>query len=124
MIESKLKTFYADIYLGLQEGYGEGLIHTSENVKNICQKYVEKGLCVTLTLTEFIYTGGREPGVIIGLINYPRFPSSMGEVLSEANNLAHILMEELKQFRCTIVTPQKTYLLSNDNMPEEFQDKS
>jgi hypothetical protein len=34
----------------------------------------EHSACFTITPTEFVYTGGEEVGVAIGLVNYPRFP--------------------------------------------------
>jgi hypothetical protein len=112
------ETFYANIWLGLQPGYEtpERFIKGHNEyckVKEICQKYVEKGLCVTVTKTEFIYTGGNEPGVIIGMINYPRFPKIEGAILQDAFELAFELMTELDQFRCTVVTPDDTILLEN-----------
>jgi len=108
------KTFYANIWLGLRNGY-DGEVSDLQAVKNICQDYVEKGLCVTVTKTDFIYTGGNEPGVVIGLINYPRFPTEDRLVVEDACRLADILMKALEQFRCTVVTPETTILLENED---------
>jgi hypothetical protein len=107
-------TYYANIWLGTRAGY-DGDLFSIQKIWDICQEYVEKGLCVTVTPTHFIYTGGEEPGVCIGLINYPRFPSPPQEILDDAVALAEILMKEMKQFRCTIVTPQETFLLENED---------
>ncbi|ARB06063.1 hypothetical protein FDH38_gp009 [Dinoroseobacter phage vB_DshS-R5C] len=39
------------------------------------QKYCDEvGLCVTVTSTRFVFTGGYEMGYRVGLRNYPRFP--------------------------------------------------
>jgi hypothetical protein len=55
----------------------------------ICREYCDKvGFCVTVSATEYIYTNGSESGVIVGLINYPRFPSTPGEILFRAVALA------------------------------------
>lgn len=118
MIEASLPTYYANIWLGLKNGY-DGEIGDIQFVKNYCQEYVEKGLCVTITETEFIYTGGNEPGVIIGLINYPRFPKEDGEVLAEAIQLAEQLMRSFEQYRCSIVTPHRTFLMENEDKKDE-----
>ncbi len=57
----------------------------------------EKGLCVTMTPTSYIYTNGQEAGFIVGLINYPRFPSTSEELWSVAESLAAYLRERLYQ---------------------------
>ena len=117
-MSKSVETFYANIWLGRCEGY-DGKLVPVPSIRKICKKFVEKGLCVTITETEFVYTGGNEPGVIIGLINYPRFPSSDRAVMDNAYELANILMRKLDQFRCTIVTPRRTFLLENDDKTEE-----
>lgn len=79
-----VKTFTATIYVGLLEKYDEfgneftgGILHTIDQVEEVCQGYCNgAGLCVTVTPTKFIYTKRWEPGCIVGLINYPRFPST------------------------------------------------
>jgi hypothetical protein len=76
----------------------------------------EVGLGVTVTPTSFVYTGGDERGVIVGLINYPRFPSTEKEINDHAVSIAHLLMTAFKQERCTIEMPDVSYLLENDNI--------
>lgn len=80
----------------------------------ICGDFcLDVGLCVTVTLTEYVYTGGQEFGLIIGLINYPRFPSSPEELFATAENLAARLCAELKQQSYTIQAPDKTVWFSH-----------
>ena len=117
-----IPTFYADIYLGLRKGYAKEII-PMDYVRNICDEFVADGFCVTLQDIEYIYTGGGEPGVKIGMINYPRFPKTEFEILLKAHNLAYILLERCSQFRCTIITPKETFLLENQNMSVEFIDQ-
>jgi len=75
----------------------------------ICQAFCDQvGLCVTVTPTEYIYTGGQEAGLIVGLINYPRFPSLPIEIFAKAEELAHRLVEGLGQRGATIQAPDKT----------------
>lgn len=46
-------------------------------IKQTVAKFVaQNGWCVTVTPTDYIYTGGEEEGVIIEAINYARFPST------------------------------------------------
>ena len=72
--------------------------------------------CVTITPTEFRYVDGSEPGVIIGWIQYPRFPKEEAEIELRAIRLAKNLMRELCQYRVTVTTPQKSIMLENDNV--------
>lgn len=108
-------TFTANIYMGLREGY-DGNCRTIDEVRRLCQDYVnEIGLCVTLTPTEFIYKDGCEPGVIIGTINYPRFPSTNGQIKERTLNLAKKLLVEFKQYRVSIVFPNETVMLESED---------
>ena len=83
------------------------------NAKHICSKYCMSGFCVTVTKTEFIYTGGRERGFIVGILNYPRFPSTPCALLKKAEALAFILIKELYQHSALIETPLETIWISS-----------
>lgn len=64
----------------------------------ICREHcMEIGLCVTVAPTEFVYTGGAESGVRVGLVNYPRFPALPSEIREKAIALAERLMVGLYQ---------------------------
>jgi hypothetical protein len=107
-------TFTAIIYLGLKEGNGY-YVGAVEDVESVCQQYCDEvGLCVSVTPTKFIYTNGREHGVSVGLINYPRFPATKEEILTKALDLAKTLKLEFQQWRVSIVTPDKTYMLGDE----------
>ena len=67
-----------------------------------------EGLCVTVTPTTFVYTGGAEEGVEIGLVNYPRFPSTQEELAGKAQRLGELLLRELCQHSFLIVQPGTT----------------
>lgn len=105
------QTYTANIYLGLKEGY-DGKVHDAKLVRLLIQEHVDKvGLAVTFTPTIFIYSGGNEPGLIIGLINYPRFPKSNEQIEDIAIVLAQKLKETYGQDRVTIVFTDKTIML-------------
>lgn len=107
-------TFTATISVGLREGYNNLKIHTISEVEEICQEYCDKvGLCVTITPTKFIYTDGSEEGVLVGLINYPRFPESTDAIREKSFSLAEILKNRLGQYRVSIIYPDKTIVLDN-----------
>lgn len=116
--QSVVPTFSATIYVGFREGRSDvddATICTIEDARKICQGYCDvQGLCVTLTPTEFIYTNGSEPGVIVGLINYPRFPKPHELIKATALELAERLRVHLRQFRVTVVMPGETVMLGDE----------
>jgi hypothetical protein len=70
------------------------------------------GLCVTVTPTNYVYTHGDEPGVIVGLINYGRFPSEPAAIFARATELALHLIDALGQQSASIQAPDKTLWVS------------
>jgi hypothetical protein len=105
------KSYNANIYVGLKPGY-DGEVQPVEKAIELAQTYVDKvGLCVTVTPTNFVYKNGREPGVIVGLINYPRFPSEPSEIIDHAIALGDILKEGLEQYRVSVVLPELTTMI-------------
>jgi hypothetical protein len=80
-----------------------------QSAETICRAYCnEVGLCVTVTPTNYIYTGGSQSGVIVGLINYPRFPATPDEIWAKAEALGRRLLAGLYQESFTIQSPDKT----------------
>lgn len=108
------ESFNVQIWVGLRVGYTTK-IHTMDDVREICDKYVnEIKDCITITPTEFRYVDGMEPGVIVGYINYPRFPRKKTQIISRALELAGYLMDDLEQNRVTVTTPDKSYMLESE----------
>lgn len=115
-------TCTATIYAGFKERPGEPkpqdhegpwpVVHAIHEAEAIVRAYCDAvGLCATVTPTTFVYTEGREPGVIVGLINYPRFPATPGAVRSRALKLAELLRVGLGQWRVSVVFPDETVML-------------
>lgn len=78
-----------------------------QEAKRICRRYCfNQGLCVTVSPTDYVYTGGEESGVIVGLRSYPRFPDT--EIAIHARNLAYELIEGLDQWSAMVVHPADT----------------
>ena len=72
----KTETYWAQIYVGLKN-LATGIEADISAIETECQIICNRvGLCVTVTPTKYIYTGGCENGAIVGLINYPIFPGS------------------------------------------------
>ena len=62
-----------------------------------------RGACVSISEEEYIYTMGNEAGIVVNLINYPRFPKTKEELLDQATDLADELLVKLFQGSCTVV---------------------
>lgn len=102
MTRQETTSYTAEIYVAGPRGDAE----------RICREFVLRGLCVTVEPVEFIYTGGQERGVRVGLINYPRFPAEPAHIFSTAEQLAQALIEGLHQHSASIVASDKTVWLS------------
>ena len=80
-----------------------------EQAKQVCREHcLSVGLCVTVEPVAYIYTGGEEAGVRVGLINYPRFPATSENIAEKARTLADLLMHRLCQNSYSIVGPDQT----------------
>jgi len=109
------ESYNVQIWVGRCVGYTD-MIHPMTDVEKICDDFVnEVKDCVTITPTQFRYVDGSEPGVIVGFINYPRFPRKPEEIEDRALQLAEELMVGLEQNRVTVTTPTQTYMLTNEN---------
>lgn len=79
----------------------------------LCRTFcMQQGLCVTVTPTTFVYTGGAETGVLVRLVNYPRFPRQKNEIWETAKDLAQHLRAGLAQHSCLIIDPDLSLWLS------------
>lgn len=112
-------SYWANIYVGLRPHYEKTnfdfMSHIRQQAIQTCQKYCDEvGLCVTVTDTWFIYKDGNEPGLIIGLINYPRFSTTKDRIQELSENLAQQLMKLCNQNRVSIVYPDETIMLENE----------
>lgn len=118
--------YEAKIWLGLREGYTRNYFRHADVMKVIQSWCTEKKQCVSITPTQFVYvqndeTGeGSEHGVVIGFINYPRYPMSEAEIRNRARELGGILMKEFKQYRVSITfypsMPGGTMMLENEEL--------
>lgn len=82
-------------------------------VTDLCEKFCTMvGLCVTVTPTQYAYSGGSCDGVIVGLINYARFPKSREEIWDTAERLAQYLKDEMNQGSFTVQDDKFTYFHS------------
>jgi len=107
----QVPTFTATIYVGLRVHYTE-TIHSLAKVEQFLRNYCDTtGFCVTVTPTKYIYKNGEEPGAAIGIINYPRFPSSPVMLKERALFIAEKLLALLEQGKVSVVFPDETVRL-------------
>lgn len=86
--------------------YMAGDIDTAKQA--LRHEVLREGLCVTVTPTSFIYSGGEEQGFVVGLVNYPRFPSEPEQIKDRADAIADLLIEACAQWSALVVTPPLT----------------
>lgn len=84
-----------------------------EIAKQVCRaECLREGLCVTVEPTLFIYTGGEEAGYVVGLLNYPRFPTTPEALRERAHQLLLKLLEATAQLSALMVTPETSVWVS------------
>ncbi len=82
-------------------------------IKEIAQSYCDcVGFCVSIWDCDYIYTGGNERGVVVNLINYPRFPKSKQEIFKHAFDLAILIKDGANQESFSIETSEQTFWYS------------
>lgn len=98
-MDGRCETYWVKIYIA-------GPIEVAKQL--IRKRAKQKGMCVTIEPTTFMYTGGEEVGYVVGFINYPRFPKENSEIWNEAILLANHLMLETGQDSFSVMDPYKT----------------
>ncbi len=115
------KTFTATIHVGLKIR-STSTIQSYSRADTICQEFVDEiGECVSFTPTNYIYTKGGEPGVIVQFIQYPRFPKEESEIKKRALDLGELLMKGLSQHKVCVVFPDVTVMLENEELEKELE---
>ena len=114
--------YESKIWLGLRAGYGNMYYNIADVAKVLKEWCVKTESAVSITKTEFIYPHGEEPGLILGFINYPRFPLSKAEIKNRTLELGSLLMKKFNQYRvsCTFYStiPGGTVMLENEEMKD------
>jgi hypothetical protein len=102
-LSKSVESWWANVFIG-------GNYNASEMAcRDIC---FPKGLCVTIEKTKYIFGGGSEDGVRVGLIQYPPFPETIECLMQKAISVGKKIAEENKQFSFTVVTPTENIFFS------------
>jgi len=83
------------------------------NAEEICRCFCERGMCISISPANYIYTGGEESGFVVTLINYARFTKFPVELKDIAFELAMDLCVGLHQQSFTIEGPEETLFFSS-----------
>ena len=79
------------------------------DIERACAEYCRAGLCVSIEAVKYVYTGGREDGAVVRLVNYPRFPAASADILEKAIALAERLIRDCCQTSALVVDHIRTY---------------
>ncbi len=71
-----------------------------------------QGLCATIEPTKYVFAGGTEDGVRVGLIQYPPFPEEESKILEKAILVGRKIAEANFQWSYSVITPVKNYYFS------------
>lgn len=82
------------------------------DAKRVCREYCMNGFCVSVSPADYIYKMGHESGVVVRVINYPRFPESADSLKAKCYDLATLLMRHLCQGSFTIEHPDEMIFFS------------
>lgn len=91
-------TFTVEIYLA----------GNFQEIERVCAEYCMRGLCVSIEPVKFVYTGGREDGAVVRLVNYPRFPADREAMREKARELADRLATFCCQWSALLVDQEQT----------------
>lgn len=81
----------------------------ADDCRRACRAFCNLvGLCVSVTEQDFIYEGGSESGVMVRLIQYPKYEKSEEEIWKEGYSLARLLRDAMCQDSFLICDSEKT----------------
>ena len=94
-----VRTYWARIYMS-------GPIKVAKQA--LREEALRDPVCFTIEPTTFVYEGGEESGFVVGLINYPRFPSQPHLIRGRALAVARHLLAATFQRSALVMTPETT----------------
>ena len=115
--ETKIKTFQASIFIGLEYGYTQKQINENLVIESLSelqkQLSAEKNifLSASVSKTNIVLNDQNEPHLKIDFINYPKFPQSEEIFKDEVLHFGKELMKQFEQNRIVIIYTDETVML-------------
>ena len=115
--ETKIKTFQASIYIGLEYGYTQKQIDENLVIESLSelQKKLSKEkdiyLSASVSKTVIVLNNQKEPHLKINFINYPKFPLDENIFKDEVLIIGKELMKQFEQNRILIIYTDETVML-------------
>ena len=115
--ETKIKTFQASIFIGLEYGYTQKQIDENLVIESLSelqkQLSAEKNifLSASVSKTNIVLNDQNEPHLKIDFINYPKFPQSEEIFKDEVLHFGKELMKQFEQNRIVIIYTDETVML-------------
>ena len=119
--ETKIKTFQASIFIGLEFGYTQKQIDENLVIESISelqkQLSAEKNifLSASVSKTNIVLNDQNEQHLKIDFINYPKFPISEEIFKDEVLHFGKELMKQFEQNRILIIYTDETSMLEQSN---------
>lgn len=119
--ETKIKTFQASIFIGLEIGYTQKQIDENLVIESISelQKQLSKEkeiyLSASISKTVIVLNNQKEKHLKINFINYPKFPLSEEIFKDEVLIIGKELMKQFEQNRILIIYTDQTVMLEQSN---------
>lgn len=102
---NEVETFYANIHVA-----GD-----YDVARSACREIAYGfGFCFQLHKVDYVYSGGEESGLLIRVINYPRFPRTPEEITKLTVEFAKIIADKLCQKSFTVETKTDTMYFESD----------
>ncbi len=115
--ETKIKTFQASIFIGLEIGYTQKKINKNLVIELLSelQKQLSKEkdiyLSASVSKTVIVLNNHKEQHLKIDFINYPKFPLSEEIFKDEVLIIGKELMKQFEQNRIIIIFTDETVML-------------
>lgn len=114
--ETKIKTFQASIFIGLEYGYTQKQIDENLVIESLSelqkQLSAEKNifLSASISKTVIVLNNQKEPHLKINFINYPKFPLDENIFKDEVLIIGKELMKQFEQNRILIIYTDETIM--------------
>ena len=114
---TKIKTFQASIFIGLEYGYTQKQIDENLVIESLSelqkQLSAEKNifLSASISKTVIVLNNQKEPHLKINFINYPKFPLDENIFKDEVLIIGKELMKQFEQNRILIIYTDETVML-------------